>query len=105
MIWTQIRFYYILIFCYSKTSQFSQNPPIHQKCQNDVLCGNMNMDVPPKSDNYAIIHRPNFSVSFSHTCEKKDKTEGAIERCFVKIAVPNFQTYRVITYRFRKILA
>ena len=58
------------------------------------------MDVSPKSGNYAIGRTPNFSASISHNCEK-----GVIEKCSVKITVPNFQKYRVMTYRFRKILA
>ena len=62
------------------------------------------MDVSPKSGNYAIGRTPNFSASISHNCEKAIK-QGAIERCSVKIAVPNFQKYRVMTYRFRKTVA
>ena len=39
-------------------TQFSQNPPIHQKRHN-VLYGNVNMDISPKSGNYSIDHTPN----------------------------------------------
>ena len=40
---------YILTFCYSKAShRFSQNPNIHKKHLNEVLCDNMNMDAFPK---------------------------------------------------------
>ena len=51
-------------------TQFSQNPLIHQKRQNNVLCGNKNMDVSPNPGNYAIGSTPNFSASISHTCQK-----------------------------------
>ena len=44
-------------------TQFSQNPLIHQKRQNEVLRGNMNMNVSPKSGNYAIGRTPIFSAS------------------------------------------
>ena len=54
-------------------TQFSQNPPIHQKRQNDVLSCNMIMDVSPKSGNFDISRRPNFSASISHIFEKAIK--------------------------------
>ena len=44
-------------------TQFFQNPIIHQKRQNEVLRGNMNMNVSPKSGNYAIGRTPIFSAS------------------------------------------
>ena len=44
-------------------TQFSQNPLIHQKSQNDVLCGDVNIS--PKSGNYAIGRTRNFSASIS----------------------------------------
>ena len=48
-------------------TQLSQNPLIHQKSQNDILCGNVNMDFSPMSSNYAINHTQNFSASiFTH---------------------------------------
>ena len=74
MIWTQIRFCYILIFCHSKTSHsFLRIHRSTKKRHNHVSRGNMNMDVSPKSGNYAIGRKPNFSASISHTCEKKIK--------------------------------
>ena len=54
-------------------TQFSQNPLTHQKRQYDVLCGNVNLDVSPKSGNYAIGRTPNFPESTSHTCKKPIK--------------------------------
>ena len=63
------------------------------------------MDLSPKSGNYAIGRKSNFSASILTYLQKSDKTEGATEKCAVKIYVSNFKKYRVITYRFRKILA
>ena len=65
MLWAQIRFYYIHFNSLPKQSitQFFQNPLIHQKRQNEVLRGNMNMNVSPKSGNYAIGRTPIFSAS------------------------------------------
>ena len=54
-------------------THFFQNPLIHQKHQNDVLCGNVHMDVSPKSGNHPIDHTLNFSASISHTCRKAIK--------------------------------
>ena len=81
---------------------FSQNPPITQELQNDVLHGNMNMDASLKS---GILSYTKFLSKYSTHLWKSDKTEGATERCSVRIAVPDFRKYRVITYGFRKILA
>ena len=48
-------------------TQLSQNPLIHQKSQNDILCGNVSTDFSPVSGNYAINHTQNFSASiFTH---------------------------------------
>lgn len=45
--WVQIRLCSFK-FCYSKAShRFFQNPPTHEKGQNDVLYANMNMDSTP----------------------------------------------------------
>ena len=58
MKWTQIRFYYILIFCTSKTWHSFlkiQNPPIYHNRQNDVLGGKMNMEA-----EYNVNAVPNF---------------------------------------------
>ena len=48
-------------------TKFSQNPLIHQKSQNDVLPGDVN--VFPKSGNYVIGRTRNFS----HICQKAIK--------------------------------
>ena len=63
MIWTQIRFYFLQ---QQNVTQFSENPLIHQKHENDVLCGNVNMEVSPTSGNYAISRIPNFSTIITH---------------------------------------
>ena len=63
------------------------------------------MHVSPKSGNYAADRTPTFSASISHSSEKAIKQKQATERCSVKIVVPSFQNNRVITYRFRKVLA
>ena len=89
MIWTQIRFYYILIFWYSKMSNSFLK--IHQKSQNDVLCGNKNVDVSHMSGNYAIGPYTEFLSKYFTHLWKWDRTEGATEMCAVKISVPNFQ--------------
>ena len=35
------------VLLYQNVTQLFQNPLIHQKCQNDLLCGNVNMDISP----------------------------------------------------------
>ena len=62
------------------------------------------MNFSPKSGNCAISCAPNISASISHTCKNAVKQKEPL-RCAMKISVPNFQKYRVITYRFRKIIA
>ena len=77
----KIILHFNILLCQNVT-QLSQNPLIHQKRQNDLLCGNVNMDISPKSGNYPISYRPNFSASISHTCKKaikrKEPLRGAL---------------------------
>ena len=54
-------------------TQFSQNPFVQQKRQNDFYRDNINMHLSPKSGNYAIGCTPTFSESISHNCEKAIK--------------------------------
>ena len=51
-------------------TQFSQNPLIHQKSQNDVLRGDVN--VSSNSGNYAIGRTRNFSASIFTHLSKSD---------------------------------
>ena len=77
---------------------------IHQKRQNDVLCGNRNMDVSPMSGNYAIGRTPNFSANISHTYENAIEQKEPLRGVPWKYLFLIFKKYRVITYIFRKIL-
>ena len=57
------------ILPWQNVTQFAQNPVIRRKSQNDVLCGNVNMDVSLMSSNYAISQVS--QKVFSHTCKKR----------------------------------
>ena len=72
-------------FCYNKTSQFSQNPPVYQKHQNNVLHCNVIMDVSPESGSFEMGCRPNFSASISHICEEVIKQEEPLNLIFKNI--------------------
>ena len=73
MIWTHKILLHFTILLQQNIKQFSQNPPIYQKRQNDVLRGNLNMDVSSKSGNFDIGRRPYFSASISYIYEKAIK--------------------------------
>ena len=61
------------ILLQQNVTQFSQNPSVQQKRQNDFYRDNINMHLSPKSGNYATGCIPTFSESISHSCEKAIK--------------------------------
>ena len=69
-------------------TQFSQNPLIHQKRQNEVLRGNMNMNVSPKSGNYAIGRTPIYLSKYWF--KVINDTNGAVDR---KYLIPESKSF------------